>query len=164
MSRTQWEHPSAGLATASIMPLAAEASLPAPDPAGLPDGWDVAYTGAGRPYYINHILQMTQWEPPRAGVGAPHTPPPLRRGLSPNASPPCPALPDHIESRTTADGRLYYVNHRTQETSWTPPVGAVQDADRGRGGSPLPPHMERKVAHDGRVYVVDHQAQTTRWE
>lgn len=31
------------------------------------------------------------------------------------------ALPGHIEVRTNADGRVYYVNHRTKVTSWAPP-------------------------------------------
>lgn len=30
-------------------------------------------------------------------------------------------LPGYIEIRTHADGRTYYVNHRTQVTSWVPP-------------------------------------------
>lgn len=30
-------------------------------------------------------------------------------------------LPGYIEIRTHADGRTYYVNHRTKVTSWVPP-------------------------------------------
>ncbi|CAN0544935.1 unnamed protein product, partial [Ectocarpus sp. 12 AP-2014] len=30
-------------------------------------------------------------------------------------------LPGYIEVRTHADGRTYYVNHRTKVTSWVPP-------------------------------------------
>lgn len=33
-------------------------------------------------------------------------------------------LPSHIEARTANDGRIYYLNHRTQATSWTPPAPA----------------------------------------
>lgn len=31
-------------------------------------------------------------------------------------------LPGHIETRTAADGRVYFVNNRTHVTSWTPPL------------------------------------------
>lgn len=30
-------------------------------------------------------------------------------------------LPAHIEARVARDGRTYYVNHRTQKTSWNLP-------------------------------------------
>ena len=30
----------------------------------LPDGWEERFTEKGRPYYVNHLLQTTQWDPP----------------------------------------------------------------------------------------------------
>ncbi|XP_039874816.1 transcriptional coactivator YAP1-A-like isoform X1 [Simochromis diagramma] len=45
--------------------------------AGLPYGWEEAYTADGVKYYINHVTQTTSWSPPGSSGGAPElTPPP----------------------------------------------------------------------------------------
>ncbi|KAF0686614.1 Aste57867_21586 [Aphanomyces stellatus] len=51
-----------------------------------------------------------------------------------------------------AQGRVFYVNHDTKETSWTPPSSL-----------PLPPGWEELRDAQGRVYFVDHSTRTTTW-
>lgn len=156
---------------------------------GLPTGWERRTTPAGRVYYVNHDLRVTQWNPPPPGSAGEHKSsypdqapapapapapagpvasaataavapggfgfapavPPQQPGfgfvaaVQPQQPPSAPAvfdggggggygsggarvggdgsggLPGHIDVRTNADGRTYYVNHRTKVTSWVPP-------------------------------------------
>ncbi len=36
----------------------------------IPKGWEIQVTEDGQPYYVNHILKMTQWEHPNLGEAA----------------------------------------------------------------------------------------------
>ncbi|EQC42358.1 hypothetical protein SDRG_00096 [Saprolegnia diclina VS20] len=56
------------------------------------------------------------------------------------------------EQLEDAQGRVFYVNHATRETSWTPPSTL-----------PLPPGWEEMRDDQGRVYFVDHATRTTTW-
>ncbi|EGZ20354.1 hypothetical protein PHYSODRAFT_298516 [Phytophthora sojae] len=51
-----------------------------------------------------------------------------------------------------AQGRYFYVNHATRETSWHLPTA-----------DPLPPGWEELIDGQGRVYFVDHNTRTTTW-
>ncbi|KAI9906127.1 hypothetical protein PsorP6_013459 [Peronosclerospora sorghi] len=51
-----------------------------------------------------------------------------------------------------AQGRYFYVNHTTRETSWHLPTE-----------EPLPPGWEELIDGQGRVYFVDHNTRTTTW-
>lgn len=51
-----------------------------------------------------------------------------------------------------AQGRFFYVNHATRETSWHLPTRA-----------PLPPGWQELIDKDGRMYYVDHNTRTTTW-
>eukprot|EP00510_Aplanochytrium_minuta_P000927 CAMPEP_0184010900 /NCGR_PEP_ID=MMETSP0954-20121128/3503_1 /TAXON_ID=627963 /ORGANISM="Aplanochytrium sp, Strain PBS07" /LENGTH=1813 /DNA_ID=CAMNT_0026290607 /DNA_START=41 /DNA_END=5482 /DNA_ORIENTATION=+ len=50
-------------------------------------------------------------------------------------------------------GRTFYINHTTQQTSWTPPVT-----------EPLPSGWEEKKDEEGRTFFVNHNTKTTQWE
>ncbi|KAH7333231.1 hypothetical protein BKA65DRAFT_367073, partial [Rhexocercosporidium sp. MPI-PUGE-AT-0058] len=54
-------------------------------------------------------------------------------------------LPYGWEKRATEDGRVYFVDHRTQKISWVRP-----------DSEPLPDGWEKRVTKDGRYYYVDH--------
>ncbi|KDO29815.1 hypothetical protein SPRG_22140 [Saprolegnia parasitica CBS 223.65] len=56
------------------------------------------------------------------------------------------------EQLEDAQGRVFYVNHATRETSWTPPSTL-----------PLPAGWEEMRDDQGRVYFVDHATRTTTW-
>ncbi|CAI5744875.1 unnamed protein product [Peronospora destructor] len=51
-----------------------------------------------------------------------------------------------------AQGRYFYVNHKTRETSWHLPTK-----------DPLPPGWEELIDGQGRVYFVDHNTRTSTW-
>ncbi|GLD96213.1 hypothetical protein PINS_up004891 [Pythium insidiosum] len=51
-----------------------------------------------------------------------------------------------------AQGRVFYVNHVTRETSWHLPTD-----------EPLPPGWQELKDASGRVYFVDHNTRTTTW-
>ncbi|UIZ27693.1 hypothetical protein KXD40_005909 [Peronospora effusa] len=51
-----------------------------------------------------------------------------------------------------AQGRYFYVNHKTRETSWHLPTE-----------DPLPSGWEELIDGQGRVYFVDHNTRTTTW-
>ncbi|ETN11941.1 hypothetical protein PPTG_09604 [Phytophthora nicotianae INRA-310] len=51
-----------------------------------------------------------------------------------------------------AQGRYFYVNHATRETSWHLP-----------SAEPLPPGWEELIDGQGRLYFVDHNTRTTTW-
>ncbi|KAK4468827.1 hypothetical protein MN116_007994 [Schistosoma mekongi] len=59
-------------------------------------------------------------------------------------------LPPGWESKYTAEGRIYYVDHLTKTTTWCKPA-------------PLPPGWERRTDNVGRVYYIDHNTRTTTW-
>lgn len=60
-------------------------------------------------------------------------------------------LPPNWESRTDANGRVYYIDHLTRSTSWERPQALTSG-------------WERRVDTRGRVYYVDHNTRTTTWQ
>jgi len=67
-----------------------------------------------------------------------------------------PPLPSGWQLFSDAGGRLFYWNHATKESSWTPPVAT--------SGSDLPHGWEANVDSSGRTYYINHNNQTTSWE
>ncbi|KAJ1633174.1 hypothetical protein T492DRAFT_574865, partial [Pavlovales sp. CCMP2436] len=59
----------------------------------LPQGFELAYTADGRPYYLDHATRNTTWTPP---------------------------LPAGWEERET-NGRKYFVDHSDRRTTWVDP-------------------------------------------
>ena len=85
---------------------------------------------------------------------------------------PPPWLPRGWETRRTAEGQLYYVDHNTRTTSWRLPAssGDIQARETNNQGSsdrfhsrPLPSGWERRLDQQGRTYYVDHNTQSTTW-
>eukprot|EP00941_MAST-03F_sp_MAST-3F-sp1_P003867 g3867.t1 len=64
-------------------------------------------------------------------------------------------LPVGWRTAYTSDGRLYYVNDVTKQTSWDPPQSSTSD--------PLPPGWTEGRDAKGRIYYIDHVNQTTSW-
>lgn len=81
---------------------------------------------------------------------------------------PPPWLPHGWETRRTAVGRLYYVNHNTRTATWSLPA-ASEDIQTGQGSSdithsrPLPTGWERRLDQQGRTFYVDHNTRSTTW-
>lgn len=82
----------------------------------LPEGWEQKVSPDGRPYYVNHSTQSTQWTRPVyrvqvVGAGGGERERSSSQGLR---------IPEGWEVRRTGDGRPYYVDHNTGTTHWTP--------------------------------------------
>ncbi|KNC79547.1 hypothetical protein SARC_08058 [Sphaeroforma arctica JP610] len=97
-------------------------------------------------------------------------------------------LPVGWEMRSTPEGKVFFVDHNTRETTWQDPrkpkptPGADQGGDSSGGASTLntpttrnrassnpnlgtlPPGWEERRTHDGRIFYVNHIERTTQWE
>lgn len=118
--------------------------------ASLPPGWEERVHHDGRHYYVNHTTKTTSWTRPgrrSEGEGHPapqHLPvatvtaiiPPIsaaptttqqRAPVAMATATPLSSytLPPGWEQRVHTDGRVYFLNHTTKPTSWTPPVPVV---------------------------------------
>lgn len=63
-------------------------------------------------------------------------------------------LPQNWRIGHTAEGRPYYINDETKETSWNLPEVNI---------SPLPPGWSEATDPSGRKYYIDHTTKTTHW-
>ncbi|KAM9481304.1 transcriptional coactivator YAP1 [Clarias gariepinus] len=95
-----------------------------PDDVPLPPGWEMAKTPSGQRYFLNHIDQSTTWQDPRKAMlqitqtnSASPVPVQQQNLLNPASGP----LPDGWEQAITADGEIYYINHKNKTTSWLDP-------------------------------------------
>ena len=82
--------------------------------------------------------------------------------------------------RETPEGRVYFVDHNTRQTTWVDPrrtqnvrmyPGAAANVSRPivhqqtvSQLGPLPSGWEMRLTHTGRVYFVDHNTKTTTWD
>ncbi|XP_054714834.1 transcriptional coactivator YAP1-like [Uloborus diversus] len=96
----------------------------------LPPGWEMAKTASGQRYFLNHLTQTTTWEDPRKKLSAGSLS--NSSGVtcsSPGTSPASSILnlqtlgplPDGWEQATTAEGEVYFINHKSRTTSWYDP-------------------------------------------
>eukprot|EP00041_Stephanoeca_diplocostata_P025622 m.675037 g.675037 ORF g.675037 m.675037 type:complete len:655 (-) comp22785_c0_seq1:427-2391(-) len=105
----------------------------------LPPGWEQRTAQNGRPYYVNHTTQTTQWSHPSAQ--SPATPRPQSNAhvgfggfggqhreqtSMPAQQPAQNNLPAGWEERTDSRGRKYYVDHNTRTTTWQRPTPETQ--------------------------------------
>ncbi|KNE58375.1 hypothetical protein, variant [Allomyces macrogynus ATCC 38327] len=82
----------------------------------LPAGWEMRTMPSGRPYFVDHNTRTTTWGDPRDQQSVSAAPP-----SAPSVSMTLDQLPDGWEMRTTQFGRVYFVEHNTQKTSWNDP-------------------------------------------
>ena len=75
-------------------------------------------------------------------------------------------LPAHIEQRYTEDGRVYYVNHETSQTTWERPIfQATPTTVTPPSAQTLPAGWEARVdPGSGRSFYVDHANGRTQWD
>lgn len=80
-------------------------------------------------------------------------------------------LPPHWQASMTPTGRIYYINHDTQTTSWEKPrYQEVRATAKPAAAGPveqdpeLPEGWEARKNVDGRMYYVDHETRITTWE
>jgi hypothetical protein len=80
---------------------------------------------------------------------------PAVEGIDPAATRTIYILND-IETRATADGRVFYVDHNRKCLSWTKP-------DQSGASLHLPSGWEARATEEGRVYYVNHTTRTSSW-
>jgi E3 ubiquitin-protein ligase NEDD4 len=92
----------------------------------LPAGWERRLDGQGRTYYVDHNTRSTTWHDPRQDTAARAPPTRVSSRSTTNLGP----LPSGWQMRMTSTGRLYYVDHNTQATTWDDPrIPSALDAD-----------------------------------
>ncbi len=86
-------------------------------------------------------------------------------------------LPSGWEQRHTPEGRPYFVDHNTRQTTWVDPRrqqyirmyaqnannATIQQQPVSQLG-PLPSGWEMRLTNTARVYFVDHNTKTTTWD
>jgi len=95
-------------------------------------GWSAATDSDGRSYYFHAKTQATQWErPTQSSQMAP-------AANAPEGAEELPALPEGWRETSAADGRKYYYQVATGQTSWKRPAAAEDnaEAEAGAGGEP----------------------------
>ncbi|XP_017573342.2 WW domain-containing transcription regulator protein 1 isoform X1 [Pygocentrus nattereri] len=98
----------------------------------LPPGWEMAYTSNGQKYFLNHVEKITTWHDPRKTMTASmnqmslHTQATSSTGSVQQRSmalsqPNLGQLPEGWEQAVTPQGEIYFIDHKTQSTSWLDP-------------------------------------------
>lgn len=149
------------------------------DEVPLPRGWERRLDErSGRVYYVDHNRRVTTWAQPAAtpsvssvrapsfSVPQPHVQNPTRSSGGYVDVP----LPAGWEERRTPEGRPYFVDHHTRQTTWIDPrtvqapsaISASTSANANMG--PLPSGWEMRLTSNSRVYFVDHNTRTTTWD
>ena len=129
-------------------------------PSGLPAGWSEAFTPEGKAYYFHTASGETRWEKPAGAADVSDAAPPPSGG-QPKApttaivakkpvipvAPGVGKLPRGWRMIEGADGKAYYFNKKTGETSWEPPPpDGEDDADRKNAGEMVSDAKEKVVA------------------
>ncbi|XP_049321659.1 WW domain-containing transcription regulator protein 1 isoform X2 [Astyanax mexicanus] len=98
----------------------------------LPPGWEMAFTSNGQKYFLNHVEKITTWHDPRKTMTATMNPMSLHAQATSNNSnmqqrsmalsqPNLGQLPEGWEQAATPQGEIYFIDHKTQSTSWLDP-------------------------------------------
>ncbi|KAJ3406591.1 hypothetical protein HDU80_010889 [Chytriomyces hyalinus] len=179
----------------------------------LPTGWERRTDHLGRTYYVDHNTRQTTWQRPTAApvsaaqanqnqaaelarfenrglnfAGPAAVTPVAATTPTPTATAAAPAptgpLPAGWEQRITSDGRTYYVDHNTRQTTWIDPrrnnrvaqptgnmtPGQAQayllqmQTQTLQTFGPLPSGWEMRITNTNRIYFVDHNSKITTWD
>jgi hypothetical protein len=106
----------------------------------LPDGWTKEVRD-GRDYYANRKTKESSWKPPPGSSGGSAAKPTKKKSKKKSSKKTEDTadeahqrtqteLPDGWSSEASKDGKKYYANRTSKETSWKPPPGST-------GGSSL---------------------------
>ncbi|KAF8462478.1 hypothetical protein JB92DRAFT_2161777 [Gautieria morchelliformis] len=150
-------------------PVLPNRSVDSNPPPWLPHGWEERRTAEGQLYYMDHNTRTTSWHRPPASSTSLH----LRGNDNPETSDSAEShpLPAGWERRLDHQGRIYYVDHNTQSTTWDDPRGTAAPAPRvlthsrsSRNLGPLPSGWQMRMTSTGRFYYLDHNTQKTTWD
>eukprot|EP00892_Ulva_mutabilis_P006943 jgi/Ulvmu1/4620/UM002_0350.1 len=92
----------------------------------LPRPWTAHISPTGTTYYYNHVTQESTWLLPQSVPPSPQPYPPPPRPSATTTTPGATPIPGTPWQRVTQpDGRQYFSNVATNETSWTLPPGVA---------------------------------------
>ncbi|CAK8678232.1 unnamed protein product [Clavelina lepadiformis] len=134
----------------------------------LPEGWSVRVDPKSqRKYYVDHIKKKTQWNRPTLASIAQKSNNTRSTSSTPTNS--SNYLPKGWEMKTAPGGRVFFIDHNRQITTWTDPRSKRPPQKRGNIKSanelgPLPAGWEERIHTDGRIFFVDHINHKTQWE
>lgn len=114
----------------------------------LGGGWTQRKSSAGRIWYHHTRSNTHSFEFPQSALGSPEAQPspttqgPIQNPIKPGnprrattggiSSGPTGPLPPGWEARKTPDGRRYYANHSTKQTSWQRPASMPRRPNAGQ--------------------------------
>ncbi|XP_051979877.1 WW domain-containing transcription regulator protein 1-like isoform X2 [Xyrauchen texanus] len=126
----------------------------------LPPGWEMACTPNGQKYFLNHLEKITTWHDPRKSMTPAVTQMSLHNQVSNSANiqqrsmalsqPNLGQLPEGWEQAITPQGETYFIDHKTQRTSWLDPRIVLNQQAH-------PQHLQQQQHQQQQVQV---QAQT----
>ncbi|KAE8440784.1 hypothetical protein EG329_006584 [Mollisiaceae sp. DMI_Dod_QoI] len=87
----------------------------------LPAGWERREDNLGRTYYVDHYTRTTSWNRPTPSTPSPAAVPSTETTTRVFSPPDLGELPPGWETRQTPEGRSYFVDHNTQQTTWVDP-------------------------------------------
>ncbi|XP_064186275.1 WW domain-containing transcription regulator protein 1 isoform X1 [Anguilla rostrata] len=95
----------------------------------LPPGWEMAFTSTGQRYFLNHVEKITTWQDPRKTLAmkqihslhGPAAPTAVQQRSMALSQPNLGQLPEGWEQAVTPQGETYFIDHKTQSTSWLDP-------------------------------------------
>uniref|UniRef100_F6Q9X1 E3 ubiquitin-protein ligase n=1 Tax=Ciona intestinalis TaxID=7719 RepID=F6Q9X1_CIOIN len=133
----------------------------------LPDGWEARVDPkTNRKYFVDHVNKVTSWHKPR---NITRTTSSSERKSATNSSQSSKYLPAGWEMKTAPSGRVFFIDHNRQVTSWDDPRTKRPPTSRGNFKNaseigPLPDGWEERIHTDGRIFYVDHINHKTQWE
>ncbi|XP_078488534.1 E3 ubiquitin-protein ligase NEDD4-like [Ciona intestinalis] len=133
----------------------------------LPDGWEARVDPkTNRKYFVDHVNKVTSWHKPR---NITRTTSSSERKPATNSPHSTKYLPTGWEMKTAPSGRVFFIDHNRQVTSWDDPRTKRPPASRGNFKNaseigPLPDGWEERIHTDGRIFYVDHINHKTQWE
>ncbi|XP_061096603.1 WW domain-containing transcription regulator protein 1 isoform X3 [Conger conger] len=95
----------------------------------LPHGWEMAFTPTGQRYFLNHVEKITTWQDPRKtmtmkqmhSLHGPGAPPAVQQRSMALSQPNLGQLPEGWDRAVTPQGETFFIDHKTQSTSWLDP-------------------------------------------
>ncbi|CDF41169.1 unnamed protein product [Chondrus crispus] len=137
--KTQWERPAdmPGVTAAKE-----KADEKGEEPQPLPEGWAQNSAADGRVYYYHAATRETRWDRPTVSAEV------SRKRTASEITPVSTPTVDDWREHTAPDGRTYYYNAKTRETSWTKPAGHGASGERKR------PRVDRQPVTDLREAIA----------
>ena len=83
----------------------------------LPPGWERKLAPDGREFFVDHNTRTTHWTAPTAAEVASSSAPPAATGETASLGP----LPPGWQEKTLPNGKVFFVDHSTRQTTWEDP-------------------------------------------